>query len=103
MGYRTAGEVLRDADLAMYKAKADGKGRLALFDTSQENVEIVRTVISLARSLNKRVVAEGIETHEQLEQLVALGAHAGQGYLLSPPLSASHAADRLMKPVAQLG
>ena len=34
MGYREPDEVLRDADLAMYKAKADGKGRLALFDSS---------------------------------------------------------------------
>ena len=32
MGYRKPDEVLRDADLAMYKAKADGKGALALFD-----------------------------------------------------------------------
>ncbi|HEV7723257.1 MAG TPA: diguanylate cyclase, partial [Iamia sp.] len=34
MGYRDPDEVLRDADLAMYKAKADGKGQLALFDAS---------------------------------------------------------------------
>src|SRR5258705_8260845 len=34
LGYREPGEILRDADLAMYKAKAEGKGRLALFDAS---------------------------------------------------------------------
>ena len=34
MGYREPDEVLRDADLAMYQAKAGGKGRLALFDAS---------------------------------------------------------------------
>ncbi|HEY2929375.1 putative bifunctional diguanylate cyclase/phosphodiesterase, partial [Piscinibacter sp.] len=34
LGYREPDEILRDADLAMYKAKADGKGRLALFDNS---------------------------------------------------------------------
>jgi EAL domain-containing protein (putative c-di-GMP-specific phosphodiesterase class I) len=34
LGDREQDEVLRDADLAMYKAKADGKGRLALFDAS---------------------------------------------------------------------
>ena len=35
-------------------------------DEEPQNLEIVRTVISLGRSLNKQVVAEGIETHEQL-------------------------------------
>ena len=34
LGYRTVDEVLRDADLAMYEAKADGRGRVALFDSS---------------------------------------------------------------------
>jgi diguanylate cyclase (GGDEF)-like protein/PAS domain S-box-containing protein len=34
IGYRTPEEVLRDADLAMYKAKAKGKAQFALFDTS---------------------------------------------------------------------
>jgi diguanylate cyclase (GGDEF)-like protein/PAS domain S-box-containing protein len=34
LGYREPDELLRDADLAMYKAKADGKARMALFDAS---------------------------------------------------------------------
>jgi EAL domain-containing protein (putative c-di-GMP-specific phosphodiesterase class I) len=34
LGYREPDEMLRDADLAMYKAKSDGKGQLALFDSS---------------------------------------------------------------------
>ncbi len=56
-------------------------------DKSPQNLEIVRTVVSLGRSLNKQVVAEGIETHAQLRQLRTLGATIGQGYLLSRPLS----------------
>ena len=55
-------------------------------DKSPKNVEIVRTVISLGRTLNKQVVAEGIETRQQLERLRQLGATIGQGYLLSRPL-----------------
>ena len=34
LGYRTADEVLRDADLPMYAAKADGRRRIALLDQS---------------------------------------------------------------------
>ena len=58
---------------------------------SAQNVEIVRTVVLLGRSLNKDVVAEGIETHEQLQRLKQLGATIGQGYLLVTPLQLAHA------------
>ena len=53
-----------------------------------QNVEIVRAVINLGRSLGKKVIAEGIETEEQLATLKALGVHVGQGYLMSRPLRA---------------
>ncbi|MEP7205678.1 MAG: EAL domain-containing protein [Casimicrobiaceae bacterium] len=45
---------------------------------SPQNVEIVRTVLSLGRSLNKLVIAEGIETPAQLECLKRLGARWGR-------------------------
>ena len=67
-------------------------------DKSPQNLEIVRTVISLGRSLNKQVVAEGIETHEQLRQLRALGATIGQGYLLSRPLAPAQVQQLLREP-----
>jgi EAL domain-containing protein (putative c-di-GMP-specific phosphodiesterase class I) len=51
-----------------------------------QNSEIVRTILGLARSLNLRVVAEGIETPEQMRQLRRMGCHYGQGYLFSRPL-----------------
>ncbi len=54
---------------------------------SPQNTEIVRTVLTLGRSLNKQVIAEGIETHEQLARLKQLGAPAGQGYLLGRPMA----------------
>lgn len=55
---------------------------------AHKGAEIVRTIVALARSLGVRVVAEGVETHEQLAALRALGCDFAQGYLISPPLSA---------------
>jgi EAL domain-containing protein (putative c-di-GMP-specific phosphodiesterase class I) len=43
-------------------------------------------VVSLGGALNKKVVAEGIETAEQLMRLKQLGVAVGQGYLLARPL-----------------
>ena len=62
---------------------------------SDQNVEIVRTVVSLGRSLNKLVIAEGIETEDQLERLKQLGAACGQGYLMGVPLRPGEAVERL--------
>ena len=55
--------------------------------------EIVETVINLARSLNMKVVAEGVETQIQLDQLTRLGCDFAQGYLFSRPLSAEKATE----------
>ncbi len=54
----------------------------------EENTEIVRTILLLARNLGMRVVAEGVETEAQLAQLRALSCDYGQGYLFSKPVSA---------------
>jgi EAL domain-containing protein (putative c-di-GMP-specific phosphodiesterase class I) len=48
----------------------------------------VRAVVQLGKSLGKSVVAEGIETPSQLEQLRDMGCDTGQGYVLSRPLPA---------------
>ncbi len=47
---------------------------------------IVRMVLDLGRSLDLTVVAEGIETVEQADRLLALGCAYGQGYLFSRPI-----------------
>ena len=53
-----------------------------------ESSEIVKTIIDLARSLEMDVVAEGVETEDQLQKLTALGCTYAQGYYLSRPVSA---------------
>ena len=52
----------------------------------REHAEIVKTILTLARSLGIRVVAEGVETLEQLVELRHLRCDAGQGYLFSKPV-----------------
>lgn len=51
-----------------------------------DNQEIVRSIISLARSLNLDVIAEGVELDHQLLQIRELDCHYGQGYLFSKPM-----------------
>lgn len=51
----------------------------------REHAEIVKTILALARSLKIRVVAEGVETLEQLVELRRLRCDAGQGFLFSKP------------------
>ncbi len=58
---------------------------------SVENNEIVNTIIKLAKSLKMQVIAEGIETAAQLEQLKQLNCEFGQGYFYSKPLEAEAA------------
>ncbi len=50
-----------------------------------ENSEILQTIISLAKNLKMRVIAEGIETEPQLAVLQNLGCDYGQGYLMAKP------------------
>ncbi len=59
---------------------------------SQEAAAIVSAVAALARSLDIRLNAEGIETREQLELLRLLGCAEGQGYLFGKPKPAEAAA-----------
>jgi diguanylate cyclase (GGDEF)-like protein len=55
----------------------------------KESRAIVRAIADLARSLKMRVIAEGVETAQQLEQLRRLGCMEIQGYLFSPPRPAA--------------
>jgi EAL domain-containing protein (putative c-di-GMP-specific phosphodiesterase class I) len=61
-------------------------------------MQIVRTIIELARVLGMDVVAEGIETCEQYLLLRQLGCRFGQGYLFSRPLSTEAISELLRLP-----
>ena len=58
---------------------------------NNENSEIVRTIVMLAEKLNMDVVAEGIESDDQLALLRQIGCQYGQGYLFSRPLPSEQA------------
>src|SRR6185312_9225164 len=61
-------------------------------EEKDENVEIVRTIATLARNLGMEVVAEGVESSEQLACLRSLNCEYAQGYHFSRPLNAEAAA-----------
>jgi diguanylate cyclase (GGDEF)-like protein len=52
----------------------------------QDNQEIVRAIVQLGHILKMGIVAEGVETREQMERLREFGCDQAQGYLISKPL-----------------
>ena len=56
--------------------------------TDPDDREIVKATIALGHTLNMKVVAEGIETKQQMEMLMGLGCTQGQGYLFQRPVDA---------------
>ncbi|BAQ65454.1 EAL domain-containing response regulator [Geminocystis sp. NIES-3709] len=59
----------------------------------EKDYEIVRTIVTLGQTLGIKLIAEGIETIEQMDLLYCLGCEFGQGFLVSKPLdnvSAEH-------------
>jgi diguanylate cyclase (GGDEF)-like protein/PAS domain S-box-containing protein len=60
-----------------------------------DNAAIVKAIITLAGSLNLKVIAEGVETMKQLEFLRSTGCHEMQGYLFSKPVPVEQATQLL--------
>ena len=64
-----------------------------------DDKNIVQSTISLVRSLGRTVIAEGVETSEQLAQLGAFHCHQAQGYLISAPIPEAELWQRLEEQV----
>lgn len=67
-------------------------------DKSQDDREIVHTIIALGRKLGMGLVAEGIEKPSQAEMLLEMGCLRGQGYLFAKPLNVQEATALLATP-----
>lgn len=67
------------------------KSFLKNLPADEASSELVRSMVGIARSLEMEVVAEGVETAQQLEQLKSMGCEYGQGYLFSRPVPAAQA------------
>jgi EAL domain-containing protein (putative c-di-GMP-specific phosphodiesterase class I) len=65
---------------------------------NDQPLQIVRTIVELARVLGMDVVAEGIETEEQYALLLKLGCKFGQGFLFSRPVPADSISQMLRLP-----
>ena len=55
--------------------------------SNEEGLFVIQSIISLAKSLRLLIIAEGVETQEQVDVLVSLGVEEAQGYLYSAPVS----------------
>ena len=71
--------------------------------TNPDDVEIIRTIINMGHSLRRRVIAEGVETEEQLAILREFDCHEMQGYLFSRPLPAEELTKFLEETMANGG
>ncbi len=63
----------------------------AMSDGGNDNLELIRAIVTLARNLGMEVVAEGVETEDQRIRLEALGCPLAQGYFFARPLSVADA------------
>jgi diguanylate cyclase len=77
---------LRSLDAVILKLDRSFIVDLAREETS---AEVVASVVHLAHALGKGLVAEGVETQEQLDLLRELGADAAQGFHLARPMPAA--------------
>ncbi|MEO6333617.1 MAG: EAL domain-containing protein [Pyrinomonadaceae bacterium] len=83
-GYSNLGYLVR---LPISTLKID-RSFVNLINDDGANTELVRTIIAMAKNLDLKVIAEGIETDSQMHALKNLNCESGQGYLLARPMAA---------------
>jgi diguanylate cyclase (GGDEF)-like protein/PAS domain S-box-containing protein len=66
-------------------------------DAHEDRAQMVRAIVTLAHNLRLSVVAEGVETAQELAALKELSCECGQGYLLSKPLAANAARELIAR------
>jgi EAL domain-containing protein (putative c-di-GMP-specific phosphodiesterase class I) len=81
-------------DLPLDRLKID-KSFVAPLHPDTAHASVAGAMITVGRSLGMEVVAEGVETPEQLLALRSLGCTVAQGYLFGRPVPAEDLADRL--------
>ena len=73
-----------------------------LMMSDPKGAAIIRTILSLGSTLGIDVIAEGVETEDELRMLTQLGCRGAQGYLLGRPMTATQAQVVLKKPWGNL-
>jgi diguanylate cyclase (GGDEF)-like protein/PAS domain S-box-containing protein len=92
-GYSSLAQLQR-LDLDVLKVDQAFTRELANGETGEA---FFMTIVSMAHILGMQVVAEGVETEEQLQVLQALGCNEVQGYLISRPVPAGEATNFLVR------
>jgi diguanylate cyclase (GGDEF)-like protein len=59
---------------------------ISRMEESRDGAELIRAIVALGRALGMKVIAEGIETTDQLTRLKELDCEYGQGYLFAKPI-----------------
>ena len=71
---------------------------ISRMESNMESLQIVKTIVVLARSLDMEVIAEGAENSEEVAMLRSLGCNFCQGNYFSPPLPANELEALLVAP-----
>ena len=94
--------MLKNSDLDVIKIDRSFIPALDEKDSQKKDIFMLNSIIRIANGLGMEVVAEGVETREQLEQLKQLDCHIIQGFLFDAPLPEAEFEQKLMQGVYPL-